>query len=58
MPVKEGTKIYRLGYRFGGTYAIEERYYSLTYFRGDILGETIFLTREEAEAALKRRGEG
>lgn len=57
MPVKEGTKIYRLGYRIGDTYVIEERYYSLTYFRGDVLGETIFLTREEAEAALKKREE-
>lgn len=57
MPVKEGTKIYRLGYRLGGTYSIEERYFSLTYFRGEILGKTIFLTRAEAEAALKKRGE-
>lgn len=54
MPVKEGTKIYRLGYRLGGAYAIEERYFSLTYYRDDVLGETIFLTREEAEAALKK----
>lgn len=55
MPVKEGTKIYRLGYRLGGKYSIDERYFSLTYFRNEILGETIFLTREEAEAALKKR---
>ena len=53
LPVKEGTKIYRLSYRLGGTYEIEERYFSLTYYNGEVLNKTIFLTREEAEAALK-----
>lgn len=53
LPVKEGTKIYRLGYRLGGTYEIEERYFSLTYYNGEVLNKTIFLTREEAEAALE-----
>lgn len=54
LPVKEGTKIYRLGYRLGGAYAIEERYFSLTYHRNEVLGKTIFLTREEAEAARRK----
>lgn len=53
LPVKEGTKIYRLSYRLGGIYEIEERYFSLTYYNGEVLNKTIFLTREEAEAALK-----
>lgn len=53
LPCKEGTKCYRIVFGLSGNHRIEERYFSLTYNRPEDFGKSMFLTREEAEAALK-----
>ena len=56
LPVKEGAKIYRVRFNFDGNcYEIIEKDFDLGLFRPEDFGRIIFRTREEAEAALKKR---
>ena len=56
LPVKEGAKIYRVRFNFDGNcYEILEKDFDLGLFRPEDFGRIIFRTREEAEAALKKR---
>lgn len=56
LPVKEGAKIYRVRFNFDGNcYEITEKDFDLGLFRPEDFGRIIFRTREEAEAALKKR---
>lgn len=58
LPVKEGTKIYRVRLNFDGDYyEIIEKDFDLARFRPEDFGRIVFKTREEAEAALKKREE-
>ncbi|NCE63705.1 hypothetical protein D1159_03705 [Pseudoflavonifractor sp. 524-17] len=58
LPVKEGAKIYRVRFNFDGNcYEIIEKDFDLGFFRPGDFGRIIFRTREEAEAALKKREE-
>lgn len=58
LPVKEGAKIYRVRFNFDGNcYEIIEKDFDLGRFRPEDFGRIIFRTREEAEAALKKREE-
>lgn len=57
-PVKEGAKIYHVRFNFDGNcYEIIEKDFDLGLFRPEDFGRIIFRTREEAEAALKKREE-
>lgn len=58
LPCKEGTKVYIISHRLNGNHEIVERFFSLTYNRPEEFGKTVFLTREEAEAALKGADNG
>jgi len=56
LPVKEGVTIYRLRLNFDGDrYEIIEKDFNLAYFRPEDFGRIIFRTREEADAALKKK---
>ena len=56
--IKEGAKIYRVRFNFDGNcYEIIEKDFDLGLFRPEDFGRIIFRTREEAEAALKKREE-
>lgn len=56
LPVKEGMTIYRVRLNFDGDhYEIIEKDFDLARFRPEDFGRIVFKTREEAEAALKKR---
>ena len=57
LPCKEGTKVYRISYRLNQNHEIVKTWFNLTYLRPDDFGKTVFLTYEEAEAALKGGGD-
>ena len=52
LPCKLGTKVYKISSRLNGNHEIVKTWFSLTYIKPDDFGKTVFLTREEAEAAL------
>ncbi len=66
-PCKIGDEVYRISKRYG-CWVVLPRYVSALTYRGgkwwdvftttnDMLGSTVFLTREEAEEAIQRRKE-
>ncbi len=57
LPVKEGTKVWRLLPRLNSAPEIKEMYFNLFSMQPEDFGKTIFLTREEAEAALEGKNE-
>lgn len=56
LPVKEGTKVWRLLPRLNSAPEIKEMYFNLFSMQPEDFGKTIFLTRGEAEAALAKIG--
>lgn len=63
-PCKIGDEVYRIVKRCGEWQIISYKSKTITYHGGEwwdiddgVLGGTVFLTREEAEAALERRKE-
>lgn len=56
LPCKEGTKVYKISHRLSGDHEIVKTWFNLTYIKPNDFGKTVFLTREEAEAALEVGG--
>lgn len=57
LPCKENTLVWKISHRINGKHEIEQKYFNLTYSRVEDFGKTLFLTREEAEQALKEAKE-
>lgn len=53
LPCKVGTEVYKISPRLNGNHEIVKTWFSLTYIKPYDFGKTVFLTREEAEAALR-----
>ena len=54
LPCKVGDTVYMISWRLNGRHEIEERVFSLTYFDPAKYGKDYFISREEAEEALRR----